>query len=395
MINTVSNKENRNCCGCGLCEVLCPVGALSLKHDKEGFAYPMVDGQKCIGCKRCLNCCSFTEEFVNNYSKKINTSYIARCYDKDVLKNSASGGIFSILSDEILQDGGSVYGATFDTSFMVRHTCAKTKEDRNRQRGSKYVQSDISHIFRSVDDDLKNGLQVLFTGTPCQIAAIIGFLKNINTNTDRLLTCDIICHGVCSPMIWEKYLDYIKDTYGTIKNINFRDKKYGSGYNMTIETNSGLYHKDENQDPFIKIFELNYALRPSCFNCVMKTTERLGNISIGDFQKAKQYFPDYEDGEGVSVVLVNSKKGKNFFEIIKNELEFKECLLELAMQPNLYMQIKRPNERENFFYLCSQKPFIDVMKKYTELGTGNHVIGYTKRLIKKILKRCKFGKDIL
>ena len=287
----------------------------------------------------------------------------------------------------ILQNNGSVYGASFDSLFMVRHTCAKTTEERNQQRGSKYVQSDINHIFKPINDDLNNGLQVLLTGTPCQIAAILGFLENRNTNMDKLITCDIICHGVCSPMIWEKYLEYIKERYGGIRNINFRDKKIGSGYNMTIDTTNALYQRHENQDPFIKIFELNYALRPSCFNCEMKTINRLGDITIGDFHKAKQYFPEYNDGSGISVVFINSEKGKNFFETTKGELEYKECVLEQAMQPNLYMQIELPKEREKFFDLISRKPFIYVMKKYTELGFKNYIFGSLKRVAKKILKR--------
>lgn len=386
-IKTVCDKENMNCCGCGLCNVLCPVGALSLRNDEEGFAYPILDIPKCIECGKCTRICSFTEEFVANHSKEIKSSYIARSIDKDTLKNSASGGIFTVLSDIILQNNGSVYGASFDSLFMVRHTCAKTTEERNQQRGSKYVQSDINHIFKPINDDLNNGLQVLLTGTPCQIAAILGFLENRNTNMDKLITCDIICHGVCSPMIWEKYLEYIKERYGGIRNINFRDKKFGSGYNMTIDTTNALYQRHENQDPFIKIFELNYALRPSCFNCEMKTINRLGDITIGDFHKAKQYFPEYNDGSGISVVFINSEKGKNFFETTKGELEYKECVLEQAMQPNLYMQIELPKEREKFFDLISRKPFIYVMKKYTELGFKNYIFGSLKRVAKKILKR--------
>lgn len=383
----VGEKEKNACCGCGLCATVCPVGAIKMVANEEGFLHPIVDKTVCVRCRKCVSICPFEEKFCIENGHKPYQAYIARSLDAEILKKSASGGLFTILSDEVLAEGGNIYGAVYDEDGSVCHICAKNTDERNRMRGSKYVQSNVTHIYEKMLKDLQSGRKVLFTGTPCQNVAVKAYLAEHNADCSNLILCDIICHGVSSSVVWKNYLSYVSTKTGKIISINTRDKKYGSGYNMTICGEKGKYRKKSSDDPFIRLFQLNLPLRSSCFDCPMKRLERVSDITIGDFQKAKTYFSEYADSKGVSVALVNSEKGKEYWELVCKKLDYKQSSMEAATQVNLYTQIESDAARNRFFVEYQNEDFSHLLKKYTTLGIKNKLLYITKRTIKRIIGR--------
>ena len=309
----IKSRESQ-CCGCAACAEVCPVQAIQMKTEKNGFYYPVIDSEICIKCNKCLSVCRFSNDFSfpNLINQPVRISYIARLKNIDNLLHSASGGMFTAFSDAIIQENGVIYGALFDDEFRVYHGRAEDPNERDKMRGSKYVQSNTVTIYKRILNDLKSNRKVVFFGTPCQCSAILGFLSSCSMSTDKLILVDIICHGVSSPLVWKKYLNFVKEKYinEDISNVCFRDKYYGYGYNMTIKGNTKIYHKDDILDPYIYIFTKNLAIRPSCYECPFKKSDRVSDITIGDFQKARLYFPEFDDGKGNSVVLINTKKGK-------------------------------------------------------------------------------------
>lgn len=383
----VGEKEEDACCGCGMCAAYCPFNAIKMEVDDEGFMYPRIDENVCVSCGKCLKVCAFENTYCDEFCNTPVNAYIARAEDDKILKKSASGGIFTLLSDIVLSKNGKIYGAVYDDNGYVHHLGTGEISHRDRICGSKYVQSDMNGMYEKIKDDLQNGLHILFTGTPCQTAAVHSYLSEVGANMSNLVLCDIICHGVTSPAVWKKYLDYITEKVGKIISINTRDKKYGSGYNMTICGDKSTYHKKSSNDPFIKLFQLNGPLRSSCFACPMKRIERISDITIGDFQKVSQYFPKYADNKGVSVVFTNTEKGASLFEQIKSNLNYEESSLDAAMQVNLYTQIENRNIREMFFEKFKNDDFIKVLKFYTTLGTKNKIIYLLKEIAKKCIGR--------
>lgn len=221
----IKNKDD--CCGCTACASICPKDAITMEPDALGFKYPKVDLEKCIDCGLCEKVCAFND----NYDKSLNLpqpdAYAARHKDMHEIETSRSGAAFIAISDRILEKGGVVYGAGFADHFRVVHKRATTKEERDEFKGSKYVQSDLTGVFRQVKKDLKEGLTVLFSGTPCQTSGLASYVgKKLREN---LILVDIVCHGVPGPYMWRDYLDYLEKKQGSkICLVNFRDKQeYG------------------------------------------------------------------------------------------------------------------------------------------------------------------------
>ena len=221
----ISITDKAKCSGCTACFSICGKSAITMKPDVMGFMYPVVDMDKCVNCGLCEKVCAFSDNYKtpDNFDKP--KPFAARQLNIQEIEKSRSGGVFAALSDWVLDEGGVVYGAGFDKSFRVLHKRADTKDGRDEFRGSKYVQSYMGDIFCQVAKDLKNGLKVLFSGTPCQTAGLLSFIALKRINGVNLFVCDIVCHGVPGPNIWDDYLKYIeKKKKKKITGVNFRDK---------------------------------------------------------------------------------------------------------------------------------------------------------------------------
>lgn len=299
--------------------------------------------------------------------------------------NSSSGGMFTAVSDLILDRGGVVYGAAFDENFTVRHQRAETRKGRDRFRGSKYVQSDLGDTFSQVKKDLLDGREVLFTGTPCQVAGLKNFLNQSKVDRFKLYSCDLVCHGVPSPKIFHDYFAFMTGKYhSSAESLTFRYKPPGwRAQAMRISFKNGKkYIADAGSDLFYRLFLPNLILRDSCYACPFASVDRTGDLTIGDFWGIEKSMPDFEDEKGVSLVLVNTEKGRRLFEAVKNALIFQPSSLHDCLQPTL----ERPSAvspKAGLFWADYQRHGFDfVAKKYGRSGLKTAV----KTRIKKALR---------
>lgn len=300
--------KRADCCGCEACANACPKNAITLVRDAEGFAYPQIDHKLCIACGKCDATCPALN-FKKNFPDALPKVFVAVNPDEKIRRHSSSGGAFSALSEIILREGGTVFGAGFDKNFHVVHTKARTSDALENLRGSKYVQSQIGNVYRQVKRKLKSS-SVLFSGTPCQCAGLKNFLGK---DFDNLLTVDIICHGVPSPALWEKYIAELGYAH-EITHVNFRSKIKGwSTSHLKIDfADQGYYLRPVSQDTYGKLFLLGMIERPSCHECKFKFPNSKSDLTIGDAWGVQTFAPDMFDERGISLVIVHTDKGRNF-----------------------------------------------------------------------------------
>lgn len=293
--------------------------------------------------------------------------YAAYSKDKDIRIQSSSGAMFSIIAEKILSLNGVIYGVALSNNCRIAEFIRVTNiKYLSKLRGSKYLQAKVGNTYKQVKKDLELGLQVLFTGTGCQVNGLKLFLGKDYKN---LICIDIICHGVPSPLLWKKYIDYIENKNGCkLSNINFRCKDKGwKNYGMkeTYENdNSILISKDEN--PYMQMFLNDYCLRPSCYECAAKAIKK-SDITLADFWGIESIYPKLNDGNGVSLVLIRSQKGQNIFDSIKNNIEYESVSYEDGIKgnPSEYKSVHRPKQRNTFFLDMNSMSFSKLKKKYT------------------------------
>lgn len=308
-------------------------------------------------------------------------SYVVKHKDLATRLASRSGGIFTAVSDKILEAGGFVYGCKLNDKFMAEHAKAVTVEERNQFRGSKYIQSDKKLVFKDIKADLGGGHLVLFSGTSCEVAGLLKYLGK-NAETDNLITIDIVCHGVPSPLVWNKYLDYCKDKVkDDIESVQFRNK-IDFGWASNFETIKFRNGDVINSRDFNSIFNSHYCLRPSCYHCPYKKITHPGDLTIADCWGIGRNKPEFNDNKGVSLVLVNTIKGKKLFNRVTDDILFFECDIKDYMQQSFVKPYKvNESNRKRFWNYIHNKPFCDVVNTY-----GNSSIEEkTKRILHKIL----------
>lgn len=362
-------KNKKDCSGCTACANICPNNAITMQADSEGFLYPVVNQKNCINCGLCRDICPFiNSELLKNGGQQNCYSCVHK--DENVLKASTSGGAFTALSDYILENGGVVYGADFDEDYNVVHTRAISKAQRDRQRVSKYAQSDLKDIFVKVKNDLQNGLTVLFVGTPCQVAGLKAYLpRHI---TENLYLCDLICHSIPSPLIWQEYKKWQEEKHGGGKmtKVMFRSKMHpwtrnNSNRGFSFEMNGdGVIHEDNIfYDLFFKVGTI---MRPSCANCKFTTQNRVGAITIADYWGIEEYSPETYTPLGVSVVLANNPKGEKLVYHMKQHADIKQRPIaeQLKHQKRLSEPVKYPYFRDEFWQDLRVNGFDSVMNKY-------------------------------
>lgn len=378
------NNEKEKCCGCYACYNICKYGAITMVKDEKGFEYPQIDKTRCVNCGICEKVCPI----INNQNTSNSVKAYA-CINKNTQERleSSSGGVFSLIAEKILNKNGVVFGASFDNEYNVEHIYIDKKEELYKLRGSKYVQSKIGNSYKKVKEFLEKDLYVLFTGTPCQIE---GLLKYLQKDYEKLYTQDIICHGVPSPKVWQKYLEYrYKKDKNKPKRIYFRNKDDGwTLFNMKFCYDKFYYKQNQKRDLFMQAFLKNTILRDSCYNCRFKKMNRLSDITLADFWGIKNVIPEMYDNKGTSLVIINSIKGNNLFSEIKNNMKIKEVSVDEGIKFNSAMisSVKKDVKREEFFQNLETMSFDKLVKKYT---TKSSII---KRVTNKILRILKIKK---
>ncbi len=340
----ISIKSKYDCCGCEACAQRCAHNAISMKRDKEGFLYPIIDPNKCTKCDICEKVCPIINQKLP--SEPIKT-YAAKNKDEIVRLQSSSGGIFTLLATKAINNGGVVFGAKFDEQWKVVHDYVETIEDLAKFRGSKYVQSRINDNYIKVEQILKQGRQVLFSGTPCQIA---GLKKYLIKEYKNLICIDIICHGVPSPMVWQKYKAQfeLSDT----SSISFRDKSNSwKRYEVVVSKDlKEVVRETIEQNVYMKLFLSDLCLRPSCAICPAKDGKSKSDITIADFWGIQHIHPEFDDDKGCNLVLINSEKGIELFnsldECDKIESNFNNAI---KYNPSYFKSVSEPKYRQYFF----------------------------------------------
>lgn len=355
-------KDKDMCSGCTACANKCPKGSIEMARDEEGFLYPKVNKEKCINCGLCKKVCPIIYKTKNKgFEQK---SYIFQYKDDVIRKQSTSGGAFTAIADYIIENNGVVFGVGFDDKFKVKHQSATTKEELEKFRNSKYVQSDPNVTFKEVEKYLKENKLVCYSGTACQIEGLLSYLGK---NYDNLITVDVICRAVPSPLLWEKYFEY-RSKNKKVKKVYFREKYYGYKYsNLTIyDENGNIYHNGIDTDPYLRAFFSNIACRPACYSCHFKEQLHKSDMTIWDCFEVGKYDESFDDDKGTTRILLNSDKAIKIFDIIKEKHNTKEVDVDKLVSNfyQMFNSVKSNKRREEFFNDLNNKEFELVMNKY-------------------------------
>lgn len=378
-------NDKADCCGCTACASICPHDAIIMQADAMGFLYPVVDEVMCVDCHLCEKVCAFHDKYDISLNFLQPEVYGARHKDVHEIERSRSGAAFVAISDWILKQGGVVYGAGYKDHFRVAHKRAVSRKERDEFRGSKYVQSDLTGVFKAVKNDLKDGLIVMFSGTPCQTSGLNSFVGKMRTN---LYLVDIVCHGVPGPYLWRDFIAYIEKKQGDkVCWLNFRDKQE---FGWTAHKETFKFVNGQGKMIFPLSFYKHIMFRHSCGKCPYTNTKRPSDITIGDFwgwEKTDQAFN--VDDKGASLVFVNTEKGRNLFEVVQDKMNIIPVKLEDCMQPNLCHPSDIHPKRMEFEKDYQHKGFVYVMKKYGEIGWRYNAGCFLKKIlfnIKRIVK---------
>lgn len=383
-------KNKQLCSGCGACYSICPKQCIKMVADTEGFLYPEIEKEVCINCDLCKKVCPALNEYKGNSKGQ---AYACINKDDEVRKYSSSGGVFTLLANEIIDRGGVVFGAAFDDDLSVHHIAVDNFENVPKLRGSKYLQSKIEDSYIKAKEYLEQDRWVLFSGTPCQISGLKAFLQK---DYEKLIMQDIICHGVPSQKVWQKYLYYQKARFGTKADKNnlpqFRDKKNGwkkFSLNIAFENNYE-YNQTLDKDLFLKSFLNDLSLRPSCYNCCNKSLERISDMTLADFWGVENIEPDYFDDCGTSLVLINSVQGEKILSDIKDKMFYKPVGIDQAIEYNTaaIRSVKMPKNRSKFMKnINSEMSFEKAVNSCVKKGILHNNILRIKNIINRIKER--------
>lgn len=384
-----------DCCGCTACASICPHDAIVMKPDALGFLYPVVDAEKCVDCRLCEKVCAFNDDYDKSYNLVTPLAFAARHKNIFEVMKSRSGGAFAALSDVVLAEGGVVYGAGYTDHFRVVHKRATTAEERDDFRGSKYVQSDLTGVFRQVKGDLKAGRTVLFSGTPCQTSGLRSFVGR--ELGGHLLLVDLVCHLVPSPFIWRDYIEYLEKKYGgKIVKANFRDKEHfgWSAHRERFVFDNG---REVSTNAFTYLFYKHIMGRKSCGNCHFCNTVRPSDITVADYWGWEKTDEEInKDDKGVNLILINTEKGKSYFRKVGDRLLLVNAKIENCMQPQLCKPAKEDKDRGKFEVDYISGGYEYVVKKYGKdswkqrfKNLKNGLVGYVRRVLKPILAKFK------
>lgn len=377
----------KDCTGCAACYNKCPTDSIKMIADKGGFLHPVVSSVSCIECKLCEKVCPILVEYPtsDNYQPQV---YAGWHSDKTIRMASSSGGAFSALAEKILDRGGVIYGAAWDGPRKVCHIRIDSIDDLGKLRKSKYIPSEISDSLSNVRTDLRSGREVLFSGTPCQIAGLYTFLGNVDMSL--LTTIDFICHGVPSPAVYNDYLDTLEERYkSTIQDINFRDKQLGVETNLLLKVR--FKNKKQkalmfNENSFYRAFVGNTCLRESCYNCHFNELPRKADISLADFRglgEKSNFYAINERHLGFTGIIVNTLKGQKLLEVSPNLICAKRPESELFnSQPHLRHPAVPSSCKEKFWCDFRQIPYEELAERYLGMTLRNRIINIIRLVLR-------------
>ena len=410
-------KDKHNCCGCAACVQACPKQCISFNEDEQGFRYPLVDESVCIDCGLCEKVCPVIHQADAKKPLKV---YAAQNPNEEIRLKSSSGGIFTMLAESVIDEGGVVFGVQFDKNWEVEHAYTESKEGLAAFRGSKYLQSRTGETYKQARDFLKAGRKVLYSGTSCQIAGLKKFLRK---EYENLITVDVVCHGAPSPLVWRTYLNEFKkcpkgiagknsvcsslNETPVITGISFRDKSTGwkkFGFVLrgksaskadknTVLSSVNTYKDDVllyetlDYNLFMQVFLNNLCLRPSCSICPAKSGKCGSDITLADYWGIWNHYPQWDDDKGTSLVLVNSSKGLQQFSLLKSNYIETTYLDGFASNPAIENSYQTNKYISDFWFLFAKYGFRHASKlvKKFEPSFWENCIAMLKKVVRKII----------
>jgi len=342
--------DKNECCGCSACANICGNSAIEMKPDSEGFLHPYINSNLCIECGACERVCPGLTPAMNHETQL--EVFIAQNRDPQIRYESTSGGAFTAIAAEIIKRNGVVFGASLDADFNVHHIYVEDFIGLGLFRNSKYVQSAIDDSYKQARHFLKSGRWVCFSGTPCQIN---GLYKFLGRDYDTLITVDVVCKSVPSPLIFEKYIQFKKESESQISDIVFRDKYRGFQYctmahyatNSDRKKRNAEYRRGSESDEWLRLFLSGIMCRESCISCKYQTKSRVGDFTLGDIWVTGD--SDFDDNKGTTLLHIWTPKGKHFFKSLNSSLKTKEIPEDQSRGAERIVSLTVPESRNQFF----------------------------------------------
>ena len=376
--------KDEQCCNCKACANICPKNAIEFKIDKLGFEYPFVNESVCVECGQCVRVCVFNSDKGGNVPIE---GYAVRHKEFNICRRSSSGGMFTAIAEYIISKGGIVYGCAFNEHMTPYHIGVDTFEGLGKLRGSKYVQSDMGNTYRSIRGNLGKGKLVLFTGTPCQVAALYSFLGKMDTT--NLFTVDLVCHGVPSVDAFKKYLSYLEKKFSRkITSFRFRDKKYEwERPSISVGFDNKYKRWFANEDVYYENFRKSLLQRPSCFFCRYANEKRFGDFTIGDFWGYQKGNLSMSKKEGISCCLINTPKAKSIFEFLK--INYEKVNTSIIIQGNTALRkcYSKSSDWEKLINEISENGFDRIAYEFNNTHRMIHIKSFIKKIVLRRLHK--------
>ena len=382
-------ETKENCCACGACLNICPKKAISMREDEHGFLYPEINKDTCIRCGMCKKVCAFQNNEILNSPIKC---FAAVSADRAQAEKSASGGIFAAIATKTLERGGTVFGAAFDDSRRVHHISVDKQSRLCALQGSKYTQSDTETTYSEVKELLKCGKDVLYSGTPCQIAGLQGFLGK---DYENLITVDIVCHGVPNNKMLLDYIAMLEEKHGgSLTSFTFRDKSIGWGINGSAKIGKKKITLWASASSYLYYFTRGWIYRENCYKCKYASSHRPADLTLGDFWGIEKQHPDYigkhgwDESKGISLIIANTEKGVLLLEKLGEALELKPTEFDKIAAGNTQLrQPSKPGKREELLDAYKASGWQGLDKRFAKnMGWKKHS-SRLKAMLPKGLKR--------
>ena len=387
----LDDGDKFKCYGCCSCKEMCPNSSIIMKTDFEGFIYPKIDQKTCNQCDICKKVCIYSNDEI--LEKNENYPKVFASYNENHRERicSSSGGIFLPLARRIIKEGGYVIGARYTEDMGVKHTIGINMKECEKFSGSKYVKSDIDGLFQKIKKLISKNKPILFVGVPCQVAGLKSYLKS--ENTDKIYLVEILCHSNPSPKVFKKYVSYLKEKHNSpVLDFEFKDKKNGwNKPSLHIKFENGKeIHEDSRFNNYNRGFQTSLFARPCCYECEFVASNRVGDMTIGDFwgiENIEKTEKKLKDDKGVSLVILNNKKGESLFNSIKDKVNYFEEDMEKAFIKNHKFPIVLNKKRYKFFSKIEKEPINDILLSFNDVKTRYSKENKTKKAFKTQLKR--------